>query len=329
MSLNLPQRPRRNRQSAANRGLTRETSLSVSDLIFPMFVCEGSGEPEPISTLPGQHRWPISHLVEECKRNAAKGLRSVNLFGYSENKDDSASASWDPDGLIPRAVRTLKAELPDLNVQTDIALDPYTEHGHDGLVVHGEIVNDPTVEALCKMAVCHAEAGVDWVCPSDMMDGRVGAIRHRLDMKGYPRVSILAYTAKYASCFYGPFRGALDSAPKSGDKKTYQMDPANRREAIRETILDANEGADAIMVKPAGLYLDVVSAVRDACQLPIAAYQVSGEYAMIMAAAEKNWIDLDRAVIESALCIKRAGADMILTYFAPFLADYLQKEPEL
>jgi porphobilinogen synthase len=228
--------------------------------------------------------------------------------------------------LIQRAVRAIKKTIPELCVQTDVALDPYTTHGHDGLVINGEIVNDESVEVLCRMALSHAEAGADWIAPSDMMDGRVGAIRNALDGQGFDGVGILAYSAKYASCFYGPFRGALKSAPKSGDKKSYQMDPANTREALREISLDLDEGADVVMIKPALCYLDVISRVRDTFDVPIAAYNVSGEYAMVIAAAEKGWLDKDRAMMEMLLSIRRAGADMILTYFAKDAAAYLRAD---
>lgn len=320
-------RPRRLRRSSANRGLMRETRLHPEDLIYPMFVCEGEGKRHPIDTLPGQFRYSIDTLIESCKRNFDLGISTVNLFGYCIDKSEHADAAIDANGLIPRAVRALKDSIPGLCIQTDLALDPYTPHGHDGLVVDGEIVNDPTVNVLCHMALAHARAGVDWVSPSDMMDGRVGAIRRTLDAEGFEQVAILAYSAKYASCFYSPFRGALDSTPGQGDKKTYQMDPANRIEAFKEVQLDVDEGADAVMVKPAGMYLDLVREVRNRVNLPVAAYQVSGEYAMIHAAAEKGWLDRDAAMLESLLCIKRAGADMILTYFAPEAAAALTKNP--
>ena len=321
--LDLIHRPRRLRRSAAIRSLVRETHLVPGDLIFPMFVAEGEGVREPIDTMPGQHRWSVDALVEEAARVHALGIPAVNLFGYSEEKDDTASGAWNPEGLVQRAVRALKEAIPELCVQTDVALDPYTEHGHDGLVVGDEIVNDPTVEALVKMALSHAEAGADWITPSDMMDGRVGAIRGALDGAGFEEVAIMAYSAKYASKFYGPFRGALDSAPKKGDKKTYQMDPANRREGLKEMALDIEEGADVVMVKPAMAYLDVVAAAREQFDVPIAAYHVSGEYSMVCAAAERGWLDRDEAMMEALVSIKRAGADMILSYFAPEAAALL------
>lgn len=291
-----------------------------------MFLCGGSGRMEPIDALPGQFRYSPDRLVEACSKNYENGIHTVNLFGSSPIKTGSAEGAIDPDGIVPTAVRALKRELPDLNIQTDLALDPYTDHGHDGIMKFGRIDNDSTVDMLQRMALVHAEAGADWVAPSDMMDGRVGAIRHYLDLNGHDRVSILAYTAKYASSFYGPFRGALETEPLSGltDKLTYQMDPANRREAIREAQLDQNEGADALMVKPASHYLDVILELRQKFTLPIAAYQVSGEYAMIHAAAEKGVLDLQKAMVESLTSIRRAGADMILTYFAPTMAEMLQ-----
>jgi len=324
--MDLVYRPRRLRRSAPIRGLVRETELSPRHLIFPMFVTEGKSVREAIDTMPGQFRFSTDELVRECEELYALGIGAVNLFGYSIEKDELASKSYEPNGLVQRAVRAIKETVPDLCVQTDVALDPYTTHGHDGLVVNGEIVNDESVEVLCKMALSHAEAGADWIAPSDMMDGRVGAIRNALDVQGFSHVGILAYSAKYASCFYGPFRGALQSAPKSGDKKTYQMDPANSREALREISLDLEEGADVVMINPALTYLDVIARVREAFDVPVAAYNVSGEYAMVVAAAEKGWIDRERAMMEMLLSIRRAGADMILTYFAKDAATFLRAD---
>ena len=275
--------------------------------------------------MPGQYRFSVDELVDECRELWELGIPAVNLFGYSTHKDDMATQSYDPQGLIQRAIRSLKAAVPELCVQTDVALDPYTHHGHDGLVVDDEVVNDETIEVLCKMALSHAEAGVDWVAPSDMMDGRVGGIRRALDAAGYKNVGILAYSAKYASCFYGPFRDALQSAPKKGDKKTYQMDPANGREALKEIALDIEEGADVVMIKPALAYLDVIAAARQTFDVPIAAYNVSGEFGMIVAAAERGWVQREQAVMEVLTGIKRAGADMILTYFAKEVAGYLRE----
>ena len=321
--MDLVHRPRRLRRSEPIRTLVRETELGAGELIAPLFIKEGRGLREPIETMPGQFRLSSDELVRESEELWELGVRAVNLFGYSTKKDDGASEAYNPEGVIPNAVRALKKALPDICVQTDIALDPYSIHGHDGLVIDGEVANDETVDVLCRMAVVHAEAGVDWVAPSDMMDGRVGAIRDALDEAGNPQVGILAYSAKYASCFYGPFRGALDSAPRKGDKKTYQMDPANQREAMREIALDIEEGADVVMVKPALPYLDVIAHVRAQFDVPVAAYNVSGEYGMIVAAAERGWIDRDKAVLEALTSIKRAGADMILTYFAKEAARLL------
>ncbi len=326
--MDLIHRPRRLRRTKPVRALVRETALNVGDLIYPMFVTEGEGVRDPIDSMPGQFRFSVDELVKECREVRALGVGAVNLFGYSEEKDDQATRAYNPGGLIQRSARALKEALPDLCVQTDVALDPYTTHGHDGLVVNGEVANDESVEALCKMALSHAEAGVDWVAPSDMMDGRIGAIRHALDASGFKDVGILAYSAKYASCFYGPFRGALKSAPVKGqgipeDKKTYQMDPANIREAMKEIALDIEEGADVVMVKPALAYLDVIARVREAFDVPVAAYNVSGEYGMILAASERGWVDRDRAIMETLVAIKRAGADMILTYFAKEVAQWL------
>jgi porphobilinogen synthase len=322
--MELTHRPRRLRRTESVRSLVRETALRADDLILPMFVTEGEQQRQPIESMPGQFRFSVDELVRECSEIYQLGIPAVNLFGYAEEKDDRATKSYDPNGLIQRAVAAIKETVPELCVQTDIALDPYTHHGHDGLVIDGEIVNDETISVLCKMAVSHAEAGVDWVAPSDMMDGRVGAIRVALDDAGFDQVGILAYSAKYASCFYGPFRGALDSAPKKGDKKTYQMDPANAREALREISLDIEEGADVVMVKPALAYLDVIAAARQAFDVPIAAYNVSGEYGMIVAAAERGWADREKAVMETLTAIKRAGADMILTYFAKEAVGYMR-----
>ena len=324
--MDLVYRPRRLRRTAPIRGLVRETELSPRQLICPLFVMEGKSVRDNIDSMPGQFRLSTDELVRECEELYALGVGAVNLFGYSEEKDELATKSYDSDGLVQRAIRTIKSAVPDLCVQTDVALDPYTTHGHDGLVIDGEIVNDESVDVLCKMALSHAEAGADWVAPSDMMDGRIGAIRNALDVHGFSQVGILAYSAKYASSFYGPFRGALQSAPKSGNKKTYQMDPANIREALKEIALDLEEGADVVMIKPALCYLDVISRVREAFDAPVAAYNVSGEYAMVVAAAEKGWVDRDSAMMEMLLSIRRAGADMILTYFAKDAAALLRAD---
>jgi porphobilinogen synthase len=319
-------RPRRNRQSAAIRNLVRETSLSAQQLIYPLFLQEGS-ENTPISAMPGCNRWCLNDLVKEAGEAHALGVPAVVLFPRipDELKTPRAEECYHPDGLIPRAIRALKVALPSLAVITDVALDPYSSDGHDGLLAEdGRILNDETVDVLTRQAICHAESGADIVAPSDMMDGRVQAIRHSLDNKGYQDVSIMSYTAKYASAFYGPFRGALDSAPRSGDKQTYQMDPANAREALREAALDEAEGADILMVKPAGAYLDIIHRLREQTPLPLAAYQVSGEYLMIKSAAAAGWLDEKKVILESLLSIRRAGADMILTYFAKQVAQWLR-----
>ncbi len=320
--MNLPIRPRRNRQSASIRDLMRETDLMPGHLIYPLFLQEGH-ENTPIDAMPGCQRWCVEDLVNEAGEAHALGVPAVVLFPRipDELKTRGAEECHHDGGLVPRAIRALKATHPSLTVITDVALDPYNSDGHDGLVADdGRILNDETVEVLCRQAVCHARAGADIVAPSDMMDGRVAALRLALDEAGFNQVSIMSYTAKYASAYYGPFRGALDSAPKAGDKKTYQMDPANVREALREAALDEAEGADILMVKPAGPYLDIIARIREATTLPIAAYQVSGEYLMIKAAAASGWLDEEKVMMESLLGIRRAGADMILTYFAKQVA---------
>lgn len=324
--MNLPIRPRRNRRTPAIRDLVRETTLNAGHLIYPLFLQEGS-ESTPIDAMPGCQRHSIASLVKEAGEAHALGIPAVVLFPRipDELKTPQAEEAYNPEGLIPRAIRALKAAHPTLAVITDIALDPYNSDGHDGIVHEdGRILNDETIAVLVKQALCHARAGADIVAPSDMMDGRVAALRAALDEEGFTEVSILSYTAKYASAYYGPFRGALDSAPKAGDKKTYQMDPANAREAVRETELDEAEGADMLMVKPAGPYLDIILRVRESTTLPIAAYQVSGEYLMIKAGAATGWLDETKVALESLLAIRRAGADMILTYFAKQVAPLLK-----
>jgi len=298
--------------------------VGPADLIAPLFVKEGGGAPEPVESMPGVVRWPLETVVEEARSLAGLGIPGVALFPVTDPrlKDDRGSAALDPDGLVPRVVRRLKASIPELLVFTDLALDPFTSHGHDGLLTPEghDVDNDATVEVLARMAVLHAEAGADFVAPSDMMDGRVRAIRSALDAAGHSATGILAYAAKFASAFYGPFRDAVGSASAAGtralDKRTYQLNPANGREAIADALLDEAEGADVLMVKPAGPYLDVIAALRQATRLPVAAYQVSGEYAQLQAAARLGWLDLERTRDESLLAIKRAGADIILTYFA-------------
>lgn len=323
--MNLPIRPRRNRQSPAIRDLVRETELTPAHLIYPLFLQEGEAN-TPIDAMPGCQRWCVEDLVKEAGEAHALGVPAVVLFPRipDDLKTRDAAECHNNEGLVPRAVRALKKAHPTLTVITDVALDPYNSDGHDGLVTDdGRILNDETVTVLCQQALCHARAGADIVSPSDMMDGRVGALRAALDAAGFTGVSIMSYTAKYASAYYGPFRGALDSAPKAGDKKTYQMDPANAREALREAALDEAEGADILMVKPAGPYLDIIARLRAATTLPIAAYQVSGEYLMIKAGAASGWLDEDKVALESLLGIRRAGADMILTYFARRVAEMM------
>lgn len=313
----IPIRPRRNRRTASVRAMTQENRLSTDDLVLPLFFHEDA-EDVAIESMPGVTRWSLEGLVKEAGEAHALGIPAVILFPKIEEslKTSNAEESFNADGLVPRAIRALKDAHPDLVVMTDVALDPYNADGHDGLVKDGEILNDETLPVLCKQAVMQAQAGADIVAPSDMMDGRVAEIREALDEAGYSGVGICSYTAKYASSFYGPFRGALDSAPKAGDKKTYQMNPANVREALRELALDEAEGADMVMVKPGGPYLDVVRAIREATDLPVAVYQVSGEYLMIQAACEGGWLERETVVMESLLGFKRAGADFILTYFA-------------
>ncbi len=306
------------RTTYATRELVAETQLTANDFIVPLFITEGLNVREEISSMPGYYRLSLDNLSKEITELWSLGLKSVLLFvKVPDNlKDDACSEALNKEGLMPRAIKTIKQAQPKMCVMTDVALDPFSPHGHDGLVKGEEILNDETVEVLAKMSVLHASAGADFVAPSDMMDGRVAGIRAALEKAGYTKTGILAYSAKYASCFYGPFRDALDSAPGFGDKKTYQMDYRNRGEAIKEVLNDIEEGADIVMVKPAGAYLDIIREVKNAVHVPVAAYQVSGEYAMIKASAERGWINHDAAVIESLTAIKRAGADLIATYFA-------------
>jgi porphobilinogen synthase len=322
-------RPRRNRKTDAIRRLVRESHLSTSDLIAPLFVKEGQSLKEEIKTMPGVYRYSIDELVKECRELHALGVPCVSLFPAIDEKlkDARASEAYNPNGLYQRAVKEVKNAIPDLMVMTDIALDPYSSDGHDGLVDQktGEILNDQTLEVLAKMALVQAKAGADIVGPSDMMDGRIGYIRDSLDEENFTNVTIMSYAAKYASAYYGPFRDALGSAPKKGDKKTYQMDYANVREALREAYLDESEGADILMVKPGMLYLDVIKTLRDNTTLPIAAYNISGEYAMVKAAASMGMIDYDSAMLEMLWAFKRAGSDMILTYFAKDAARILNR----
>jgi porphobilinogen synthase len=334
--LSLVERPRRLRRTDALRRMSREAVLTPADLVQPFFIVEGKGVREPIASMPGQARVSVDILVEEVRTLRALGVPGVALFPKIDDRKKTIGGdeAWNDDGLVPRAIAALKDAVPEVMVIGDVALDPFTTTGQDGLVEDTswpntrektpEIENDQTVEALVKQALCEARAGVDVVAPSDMMDGRIGAIRRALDEHGFERVCILSYAAKYASAFYGPFRDALDSAPRGGlDKKGYQMDPANRREALREVRLDVEQGADIVMVKPALPYLDVVAAVKDAVSVPVAAYHVSGEYAMLKAAAANGWLDGDRCMVESLLSIKRAGADVIFTYAAREVAAKL------
>lgn len=326
MSLHLTERPRRLRRSPAIRDLVQETHLSAADLVWPIFIKEGHGINEPISALPGCARMSLDVTLRELDRLVPLGLRAVALFPAIDDsaKDSTGREAVNPQGLVPRAVRDIKKRHPELCVITDVALDPYSTDGHDGLVRDGIIVNDESVSVLADQALAHAQAGADFVAPSDMMDGRIGAIRRRLDENGFTQVGIIAYSAKYASCFYGPFREALASAPRFGDKKTYQMNPSNRREALREVRLDEAEGADVIMVKPALSYLDVISDARASTDLPVAAYNVSGEYAMVKAAVAQGWLEERRTVLEVLTSIKRAGADMIFTYHTPDVLHWLE-----
>ncbi|WP_413165878.1 porphobilinogen synthase [Capilliphycus salinus ALCB114379] len=321
--LNLVQRPRRIRRTEALRRMTCETQLTVNDLIYPLFVMEGENSKVEVPSMPGSYRYTLDLLLKEVTEAHSLGIPAIALFPLvaEDKKDNAGTESYNPEGLIQRTVRAIKQEVPDIMIVTDVALDPFSTKGHDGIVSdEGEILNDETVEVLVKQAVSQAEAGADIVAPSDMMDGRIGAIREGLDEAGYTNVSILAYSAKYASAYYGPFRDALDSAPKFGDKKTYQMNPANAREALTEVELDIAEGADMVMVKPALAYLDIIQLVRSTTNLPVAAYNVSGEYAMIKAAGQKGWIDEKKVMLETLTSMKRAGADIILTYFAKEVA---------
>jgi len=331
-ALELAQRPRRLRRSAARRLMVEETVLRPADFIAPLFVVEGDAPPEEIASMPGVFRLNVADLIRECRELHALGIPAVALFPKLDpaRKDDTGTEALNPETLVLRAVRAVKAALPDLVVITDVALDPYTSHGHDGVLTtaRDDVDNDRTVAILAEMAVLQARAGVDFVAPSDMMDGRVGAIRRALDAAGCTDTGILAYSAKYNSAYYGPFRDAVGSAQAAGtrllSKATYQMNPANRREAVSEVLLDDAEGADILMVKPAGLYLDIIRDVREATRKPVAAYQISGEYAQLQAAARLGWLDLARCRRESLIAIKRAGADLILTYFAKEMARELR-----
>ena len=321
-------RHRRLRVNQSVRDLVRESHLSVNDFIVPLFVTEGSNIKEEISSMPNYFRLSIDNLEKEVKELWDLGLKSVLLFvKVPDNlKDNAGTEALNPDGLMQRAIKAVKKAVPEMVVMTDVALDPYSSFGHDGIVENGEIINDKTVEVLAKMSLSHAQAGADFVAPSDMMDGRIKAIRAILEANNFPNVGIMSYSAKYASAFYGPFRDALDSAPGFGDKKTYQMDYANRTEAIKETLTDVEEGADIVMVKPGLPYLDIVREVKNAVRIPVSVYQVSGEYAMIKAAAEKGWLDHDAVMVEQLMAFKRAGADLIASYFAKEYALLVNKK---
>ena len=318
-------RPRRLRKNENLRRMIRETSLSVDNLIEPLFVVPGKGVRKPISSMPGVFQLSVDELIREAREVQAAGIPAVILFGIPDKKDDRASGAYASEGIIQRAVRALKDQVPDLIVIGDVCLCEYMSHGHCGLIQDGDVDNDATLELLARTALAQAKAGIDMVAPSDMMDGRVAEIRQALDENGYENLPIMAYSAKYASAFYGPFREAAESAPQFGDRRSYQMDPPNAREAIREVSLDVEEGADIIMVKPALAYLDVICRVREEFDLPVAAYNVSGEYAMVKAAAQQGWLDEERVMMEILTAIRRAGADLILTYFARPAAAKLRK----
>jgi len=314
----LQKRYRILRNNPAIRSLVAETTLTPSDFILPMFIDEGENLEFEIPSMPGYYRRSIDGTIKEVKELWSMGIKSVLLFvkAPDELKDNTGKEAWNPDGLMQKSIKAIKNSMPEMVVMTDVALDPYSVYGHDGIVENGEIVNDPTVEALVKMSLSHAKAGADFVAPSDMMDGRIFAIRKALEENNFTKTGIMAYSAKYASCFYGPFRDALDSAPGFGDKKTYQMDYANRIEAVKEALMDEEEGADIVMVKPAMAYLDIIREVKNSVHIPVSAYHVSGEYALIKAAAKMGWINEEKAILESLTSIKRAGADLIATYFA-------------
>lgn len=318
-------RPRRLRKNEPFRRMIRETTLAVDDLIYPLFAVFGKNVKKPIESMPGIFQMSLDHLVKEVGTAKGLGIPAVLLFGIPDHKDELATGAFVKDGIVQRAIREIKNKMPDMMVITDVCLCEYTSHGHCGMIEKGDVDNDATLEVLAETAVSHARAGADMVAPSAMMDGQVGAIREGLDEAGFDGMPIMAYSAKYASCFYGPFRDAAESAPQFGDRRSYQMDGANSDEAIREMTLDVSEGADIIMVKPALPYLDIIRRAKEEFDLPLAAYNVSGEYAMVKAAAKMGWLDGDRAMMESLTSIKRAGADMILTYFALEAARLLQK----
>ncbi|GAC1418371.1 MAG: porphobilinogen synthase [Flavisolibacter sp.] len=321
----LQRRNRILRQSPSIRSLVKETVLTTDDFIAPLFIDEGRNVEIEIPSMPGYFRRSLERTLKEVKLLSSMGIKSVLLFikCKDELKDNTGKESWNPSGIMQQSIQAIKELIPEMIVMTDVALDPYSSFGHDGIVENGEIINDPTVEALVQMSLSHARAGADFVAPSDMMDGRIGAIRQAFEQNGYNKTGIMAYSAKYASCFYGPFRDALDSAPGFGDKKTYQMDFANRKEAIKETMADVEEGADIIMIKPALCYLDIIREVKNHIHIPVSAYNISGEYAMLKAAAKMGWINEEKAIIETLTSMKRAGADLIATYFAKDAARLL------
>ncbi len=321
----LQSRPRRLRRSPAIREMVRETLLQPADFIYPLFVCPGRGVRTEIGSMPGNYHLSVDRLVEEAAAAYEEGIRAVILFGIPERKDAEGSEAWDPEAAVQQGVRALKKEVPGLLVITDVCLCEYTDHGHCGVLEHQEVQNDPTLELLARTALSHAEAGADVVAPSDMMDGRVGVIRGALDDAGHDQTILMSYAAKYASAFYGPFREAAGSTPQFGDRSGYQMDPANGDEALKEVALDLDEGADIVMVKPAMAYLDIVSRVKQTFEVPVAAYNVSGEFSLLAAGGEKGWVDRDRLMLEVLTCIKRAGADVILTYHAREAARALRR----
>ncbi len=318
-------RPRRLRKNDVIRRMVRETSLSVSDFIYPIFAVYGKGTRKEVSSMPGCFQESVDEIVRNAREIHSLGIPAVMLFGIPEHKDEKGSGAYDDSGVVQNAVKAIKDAVPDLYVITDVCLCEYTSHGHCGIIEEGDVSNDPTIELLAREAVSHAKAGADMVAPSDMMDGRVEAIRLALDDEGFSDLPIMSYAAKYASAFYGPFREAAESTPQFGDRRSYQMDPANRREALKEVALDIEEGADIVMVKPAMTYLDIISDVRDSFDVPVAAYNVSGEYSLVKAAAKMGWVDEQRLMIEILTSIKRAGADLILTYFAKDAAKLLGK----
>ncbi len=325
-NLNITRRFRRLRVTEPLRSMVRETELTVNDFIYPLFIVPGNKIRKPVSSMPGVFQLSIDEAIRECSEVYSLGIPAVILFGIPEHKDEKASEAYDENGIIQRAVRAFKKEIPGLLIITDVCLCEYTSHGHCGIIKDGEIANDESVELIAREALTHAEAGADMVAPSDMFDGRVRAIRTILDENDYPNLPIMSYAAKYASAYYGPFREAAESVPQFGDRRSHQMDPGNSNEAIREVEQDIIEGADIIMVKPALPYLDIIRRIKDRFEMPTAAYNVSGEYAMIKAAAEKGWLDGERVMMETLLSIKRAGADLILTYFAKDAAKYLRDE---